>query len=283
VKLHLHDRLPLTCTREGTCCHGKAVWIHPGELARLAAFLTLPVAEVMARHTTDGGIRLAFDGPPGWRNLAACTFYVPGQGCRAHPARPLACRLYPLGRERSGAKVRYLHEGRVFPCLTGCPTVVTLPAMTVRDYLAGQEVGPGEAAQDAYLDLASDLAEAAFAVAFDSGLVAAGHPLLPAWRAMAAHGPTARATALGLWHGALLGLDLNSVEEPGSSAWITAHRTELQARLQASFAALPDPAALTAASATCLGMALHVVQSLGGDPMAAAERWLGRARGLGAR
>ena len=38
-----------------------------------------------------------------------------------------------------------------------------------------------------------------------------------------------------------------------------------------------------AASATCLGMALHLVQSLGGDPTAAADRWRVRAQGLGAR
>ena len=283
MKLNRHDRLPLTCTREGTCCHGKAVWIHPGELARLAAHLGRPAAAVVKEHTVDGGIRLRFDGPAGWRGLPACTFYLPGQGCSAHPGRPLACRLYPLGRERQGAKVRYLHEGKTFPCLTGCPSVVTLPSLTVGAYLDGQEAGPGEQAQDAYLDLASDLAEAAFAVAFDSGLVAAGHPLLPAWLAVVAQAPDQRAEALGSWAETLLGLDADHGEEPGSGPWIATHRAHLQARLQAKFAALPDPAALTAASATCLGLALHLIQSLGGDPTAAAERWLARAKGLGAR
>ena len=283
MKLHRHDRLPLTCTREGTCCHGKAVWVHPGEIARLGADLGLTSAEVIDRHTVDGGIRLRFDGPAGWKGLPACTFYQPSQGCRAHPGRPLACRLYPLGRERHGPKVRYLHEGKVFPCLTGCPSVVTLPSLTVGAYLYGQEAGPAESAQDAYLDLASDLAEAAFAVAFDSGLVAAGHPLIPAWTSMAAHDPTTRAESLGPWRESLLGLDVSSSEAPGSAPWITAHRQHLQARLQASFATLADPLALMTASATCLGLALHLIQSLGGDPAAAADRWRVRAQGLGAR
>ncbi|MFT7011938.1 MAG: hypothetical protein ACJAWR_001962, partial [Flavobacteriales bacterium] len=36
TKLNLEDKLPLTCSRTGTCCHGKTVWLNPWELALIS-------------------------------------------------------------------------------------------------------------------------------------------------------------------------------------------------------------------------------------------------------
>ncbi len=98
------------------------------------------------------------------RSLAAtspCTLYRVGAGCVAHAARPLACRLFPLGRNRNGERTFYGYDGPVFPCRVGCPRVDQLPAQTVGAYLAGQDVGEGEAVADAYVELVQDLAEGA--------------------------------------------------------------------------------------------------------------------------
>ena len=183
----LDARLPLTCSRAGACCHGNAVWLNPWELARLAAATGLAPAEFAARYTLDGGLRLAFDAPSRWRGLPACRLYGAEVGCTVHPARPLACRLFPLARERRGEAVAWTHAGDVLPCLASCPEVRALPALSVADYLAGQEVGPAVAAHDAYLELAQALADGAFVLLLDSGLAASGdRRTLRRWRALGA-------------------------------------------------------------------------------------------------
>jgi len=175
----LADRLPLTCTRAGTCCHGKEIWINPWELACLAVARGCTPREFRDRYTADGGVRLRVDGPAGWRGLPRCSQYEPAAGCAAHAGRPLACRLYPLGRTRQKGEVAYFHEGERFPCLDGCPAVVDRPSLTVAEYLAGQEIEAGVAAQDAYLELTQDLAEGALVVEIQQGTSAAEAGIKP--------------------------------------------------------------------------------------------------------
>ena len=64
--------LPLTCTREGTCCHGHVIWVNPWEVATLAGGMGLPVREFRQRYLDANGTRLAFDGPPDRRGKSAC-------------------------------------------------------------------------------------------------------------------------------------------------------------------------------------------------------------------
>ena len=183
TRLSLTDTLPLTCTRSGTCCHGKMVWLNPWELACLAAAKGMTQRAFRNRYCEFGGIRLRFNGPPGWKGLAACSQYAAGCGCSVHAGRPLACRLYPLGRERRGKELCYMHRGGGFPCLEGCPEVVDLPHLSVAHYLAGQDVAPGETAQNEYLELMQRLADGAFALLLESGLAESGDRLtLRLWR-----------------------------------------------------------------------------------------------------
>jgi uncharacterized protein len=275
------DRLPLTCTRAGTCCHGIAVWINPRELAVLAGGLGLPTRVCRDRRTTDGGIRLRMDGAPGWQGRPACTVYDPAHGCAAHGARPLACRLYPLGRRVDADGVQWLSP-EPFPCLAGCPEVTTLTHLSVDDYLAGQDVADAAACVDAYRGLVADLADTAGVVAVDSGLAALqqrqGDPggFLAGWQAMARRPPLARAASLGHWLDLLTLPDLDRALSP--EAWVSAHHDRLQQALQEAFSALANPAAVAAASATCIGLALHLGQSLGADAGALADGWIGRMR-----
>lgn len=278
MKLHPDDLLPLTCTRSGTCCHGKDIRITPWELARLAAACGEAPRAFRERATTDGGTRLRCDGAATWRGLHACVLYDPACGCVCHPARPLACRLYPLGRERSGDRERFFHEGRAFPCLDGCPEVASLPSLRVADYLAQQGVAAPAAVRDDYLEVAQDLAEAAFVLVFDSGLGRIGDDgWRRLWRAVAGGGPPAWIAALGgEWHDRVTAPALAADPEDGRG-WCRAHRDAMQAEAQAAFAVLRDPVALAAASARMLGGAVLLIHAVGGDAADVARRWLRRA------
>ena len=153
--------LPLTCTRDGVCCHGHVIWVNPWEVATLAAGTGLSVPEFRARYLDAHGTRLAFDGPPDRRGKPGCRLYHPERGCTAHAHRPLTCRMYPLGRSRLDGTVHYYYAGDTFPCIELCPTVTQLPTMTVGAYLAGQDIAPSEAAHDAYARVIYGLAAVA--------------------------------------------------------------------------------------------------------------------------
>ena len=66
TKLTLTDNLPLTCSRSGTCCHGKTVKLNPWELACLAEAKGQTPRAFRDRYCDFGGIQLRFDGAPGW-------------------------------------------------------------------------------------------------------------------------------------------------------------------------------------------------------------------------
>ncbi|MCB9732023.1 MAG: YkgJ family cysteine cluster protein [Deltaproteobacteria bacterium] len=283
------ERLALTCTRAGACCHGNAVWLNPWELARLAVALELPPAAFRDRYTELGGIRLAFDGPVVAAWGAACRLYGGAAlGCRAHAARPLACRLYPLARARAGDAVAYGFAGRgatALPCHATCPEVAALPELTVGDYLAEQGVAAGEEAQDAYLAVVEALADGAFVLLFDSGLAATGdRATLRGWRALGAASAEARLDAIPAeWRDRLAvpGVDPALIATP--SAFVAAHEALIQAAAQAAFARLDSAAALSAASTLMMALALHLGRAVGADPAALSARWTARARELGAR
>lgn len=271
-RLSPSDRLPLTCTRSGTCCHGKDIPVTPYELAVLAQASAMDGRAFREAHTTMDGTRLRCSGPPGWRGLRACSLYDPAAGCSVHAARPLACRLYPLGRELAGGRASIIHEGSAFPCLAGCPEVTALPELTVADYLAQQGCASMAAARDATLELAQDCAEGAFVLVFDSGLAASGHDWLPAWRRCVAS-PSWAASMLPGWPDRLTTPDVPALL-PDGVAWVTAHGAAIQAEAQSAFSTLRDPTRLCAASCTMLAAALLLIHAVGGDASEVGGRWL---------
>ncbi len=282
--LALTDSLPFTCTRAGTCCHGKMVWLNPWELSRLAAAKGMSPRAFRDCHCEFGGIRLRFDGPPGWKGLAACSQYVPDRGCSLHANRPLVCRLYPLGRRRRGRELLYIHRGRNFPCLEGCPKVVDLPHLTVADYVAGQDARPGETAQDEYLELMQRLADGAFVLLLESGLAASGdRRTLRLWRELGKEDPEQLAKRLGpAWIDRLMLPAISDVlDDP--AAFSRRHHDMLQAQAQISFGKLSDVAALREASGLMMGLALHLGRGLGANPAELAGHWIAAAKKLGAR
>ena len=283
TRLTLTDILPLTCSRSGTCCHGKTVRLNPWELACMAEAKGLTPRAFRDQYCDFGGIQLRFDGAPGWRQLPACSQYVPDRGCSVHAGRPLACRLYPLGRQRQGGELYYLYEGSDFPCIEGCPEVLDLPRSSVAAYIEAQAVKRFEAAQDEYLEVMQNLADSAFAFLLESGLAESGdRQTLRLWQEMGREKPEQLQDRLGPeW------IDLLMIPEVAAGlhdpiAFSRQHHELLLLKAQGSFGALDNAADLRTASALMMGLAMHLGRGLGADPAELAEHWIKSAKEHGA-
>ncbi len=119
------------CRACSRCCRGKIIPLNPYEVARLAQTLGTTTTEVLARFTGNGGSTLAV------REDESCAF-LGERGCTVHAGRPLACRLYPLGRQVAPDGEERFAEVEPHPKSDG---VYGGPG-TVDDYLRAQEVEP---------------------------------------------------------------------------------------------------------------------------------------------
>jgi hypothetical protein len=208
---------------------------------------------------------------------------IPERGCSVHAGRPLSCRLYPLARKRRGSEVGYFHQGRRFPCLEGCPEVVALPAQSVQQYLTGQLSAPGEAAQDAYLEVMQELADGAFVLLLESGLAATGDRLtLQRWRSLGRAHPRALSEQIPAeWLAALSAPACgDALDDPVRFA--DRHQQLLQARAQERFASLRDESQLREASCLMMSLALQLGRALGCAPEELARTWIATAKKHGA-
>lgn len=283
TKLNIQDKLPLTCTRTGTCCHGKLVLINPWELSCLAQEKKMTPREFRDRYCEFGGIRLRFDGAAGWKGLPACSQYIPDFGCSVHAGRPLSCRLYPLGRQIQSERIQYIYEGNEFPCLEGCPDVTKLPHLSVGEYLKGQQTDKFEKAQDEYLNLMQNIADIAFVLLLETGLAESGdRKTLPAWRKLGNEPPEVLAERIGNeWMDALMLPEIaDDMEDPVSFA--REHKGLLQSKAQEKFGYLQTNQELHEASVLIMGVALHLGRGIGAKPNILAEHWIDTAKTHGA-
>ena len=85
----------------GLCCRDKVITLAPYDVMRMAAAAGLGTGETIARYTLRRGSLLRF-GSDG-----ACAALRDGL-CGIHSGRPLPCRLYPLGWERSVDGERFI-------------------------------------------------------------------------------------------------------------------------------------------------------------------------------
>ena len=169
-KITTSEVLPLTCTREGSCCHGNQVLLNPWELALLASHNKLTSRDFKNTFTEDGGIRLKFNGKENKYLKKSCSLYSGEIGCSSHENRPLACRLFPIGRQIQENKSAYFFEGEQFPCFKECPDVTNLKTLKLKEYLNSQKVKNHEYAQDAYLEVTQNLADIALTLLLDTNL-----------------------------------------------------------------------------------------------------------------
>lgn len=130
------------CRACNRCCHEKVIRLNPYEVLRLATLLGLSTTEALARFTREGGAALAA------RDDGSCVFLGPA-GCTVHAARPLACRLYPLGRHRTPSGEERFAEVEPHPESAGDYH----GEGTVRDYLRAQGAEEYIEASDRYLEI----------------------------------------------------------------------------------------------------------------------------------
>src|SRR5271154_4401474 len=91
-----NSQFSYVCNACGLCCHDKVITLSPYDVLRLARAAGVSTREAIDRFTVRRGSILKFaDG-------GACRA-LEGARCGVHRGRPLACRLYPLGIERSEA------------------------------------------------------------------------------------------------------------------------------------------------------------------------------------
>lgn len=231
-----------------------------------------------------GGIQLLFNGAAGWKGQQACSQYVENFGCSVHQGRPLACRLYPLGRQIQSDTIHYMYEGTAFPCLEGCPEVEKLPYLSVGDYLDGQQTTLFEQAQDAYLEVMQNLADIAFVLLLDTGLAKSGDTkTLALWRKMGNEQPTQLAERIGNeW---LDNLTLPEIENNCNNPLLFAqqHNELLQIKAQEQFGTLQTNETLHNASSLIMGVALLLASGIGANPSIMAEHWISIAKEHGAK
>jgi Fe-S-cluster containining protein len=281
TKLNLQDTLPLTCSRSGTCCHGKKVLLNPWELFSLAKEKKNSAREFRDLYTDFGGIQLKFNGKSEWKGQAACSLYVDNLGCSVHLGRPLACRLYPLGRQIQSDEVHYIYEGEKFPCLTDCSEVLGLPQLSVGEYLQGQETEQFEKGQDEYLELMQNLADMAFSFLLDTGLAeSADTKTLQLWQALGSETPEVLAQRIGQeWIDCLLIPEI-SMECVDPISFVSEHTVLLQNKAQEQFGTLTSNQEFHEASVLLMAIALHLTRGIGANPVVLAEHWCAEARGF---
>ncbi len=143
-----------TCNRCKKCCHNKVIPLNPYEVVRLARNRGVSTGAFIEESTLDGEGSVLLFHPP--TEGGACKFLGP-EGCTVHGDRPLACRLYPLGRWTAGPGIEAFARVEPEPGSLG----VYGDDGTIADFLKGQGVERFFEAADGYLALYSELADVA--------------------------------------------------------------------------------------------------------------------------
>lgn len=283
TKLQKESILPLTCSRAGTCCYGKTIFLNPWEVVRFSKEKKISPREFRDLYCEFGGIKLRFDGAPDKKGQAACSQYDDTMGCNVYEGRPLACRLFPLGRQIQFNEVHYIYQGNQFPCLTDCAEVLELPKLSVGEYLKGQEADLFEKAQDEYLIVMQNIADIGFQLLLESGLSASGDTkTLAAWRQIGNESSAAIAERIGPeWIDCLMLPTINKdTENPIKFA--QQHNELLLIKAQEQFGNIQTLQELHEASVLLISIALHLAKGLGADTKGIAEHWIDTAKSHGA-
>jgi Fe-S-cluster containining protein len=253
-------------------------------LAYLAKEKKVNPLEFRNKYTEWSGIRLLFDGAVGYNEKKACGQYIDGIGCSVHIARPLACRLFPLGRQIQNGETAYIHQGKVFPCLEGCSEVLNLPYCSVTEYLIEQHTEKWEISQNGYLEVVQILADIAFELLLDSGLAEWGDKeTLQQWRIMATESPDQLAKRFGTdWLNYLTIPNLDEyIQQP--HVFCEQHVIILQQLLQILVENAQTHKDLHEASIIVMAMTLFLSHAVGADSQLLANHWIEIAKNNGAQ
>jgi uncharacterized protein len=130
------SRFSYVCNGCGLCCRDKVITLSPYDVIRIARAAKISTGAALARYTRRRGSLLRF--LPDGRCAA-----LDGPCCTIHPGRPLACRLYPLGLERTPGADGAGHVERFVQLEPADGSLgVYGVASTVGEFLDGQGLGP---------------------------------------------------------------------------------------------------------------------------------------------
>lgn len=274
-----NDRLPLTCSRKGTCCHGNQVFLNPWEIAVLAHEKEMTPRAFREQHCNFLGVQLRFGGKRGFANLPQCDHYIENFGCSVHPSRPLACRLFPIGRSIQYEKAQYIFQGEQFPCFNACPEVSELPHLSVAEYIKGQQTALFEKAQDTYLEIMQNLADVSFILLLDTNLEQSQiEKAIEQWIQMGNDSLEILAKRQNL---ELLDLLMSpeiieNLDDP--SAFAQKHLELLQEKIDSKFSNFQSQEEISKASVEMMALALYLAKGIGADPQSLSQLWVETAR-----
>jgi len=133
--LHGDDPVQLSCGVNGcmsNCCTKSApIVLNPYEISLICRESRMSYEDLLDIVDTDRAKGFPLVMLP---RDPTCRFWT-GKGCRIHGSRPLACRLFPLGRVFENG-VSHI----VLPELNGCSGLTRSRGKTMADYLNDQDV-----------------------------------------------------------------------------------------------------------------------------------------------
>ncbi len=149
------DPVQLSCGPVGcpaTCCkNGPHIVLNPYEISLICAATGLSYEDFLDIVETDrvnGFPLIMLPRDP------VCHFWT-GTGCRVYSARPLACRLFPLGRVFDDGRSHIVLPGR-----NVCAGLAASPHCTLADYLREQDTHTQIEMADRWIEFVSDIERA---------------------------------------------------------------------------------------------------------------------------
>ncbi len=146
------DPLELSCGSRGcsaNCCTKSApIVLNPYEIALICRESGMSYEDLLDIVDTERAKAFPLVMLP---RDPACHFWS-AKGCRIYQARPLACRLYPLGRVFDHGQSHIVR-----PDLNICTGLAASPAGTVGDYLATQDVALQIMMADRWIEFVSEI------------------------------------------------------------------------------------------------------------------------------
>jgi Fe-S-cluster containining protein len=152
VALEPSDLIQLACGTAGcssNCCtNGPHIILNPYEIALICGAARISYEDLLDIVETDrvNGFPLVM-----LPRDPACHFWTE-KGCRIYEARPLACRLFPLGRVFENG-----HSFIVLPDRNRCTGLVPTPARRLIDYLREQNTETQVNMADAWISFVTDI------------------------------------------------------------------------------------------------------------------------------
>jgi Fe-S-cluster containining protein len=146
------DLVQLSCGINGctsNCCTKSApIVLNPYEIALICRESRMSYEDMLDIVDTDRAKGFPLVMLP---RDPACHFWT-GKGCRIYQARPLACRLFPLGRVYENGRSHL-----VLPELNVCSGLSLASARTVADYYREQDVALHFRMADSWIDFVNKI------------------------------------------------------------------------------------------------------------------------------